>query len=127
MSETDRSITRPQFSWYERLWFEIKFHVELAIAQVFPRYGAAIDLFWLHYYGFYPVAICESFIFERCFIFKTKDEAQRAQQICEEKNNRAIGWYYDRYSFKERTKGAKYFELENLNIWWIDERFKYNS
>lgn len=119
MNDVKEHFRNLYIPWYKKVWWDLEFYLELMVAKTCPYYGQYIDLFWLHYHGFYPVAIVDGYLFERVFLFDKSDVATKAYETCEVNNHKAIGFYYEVEEFKQKIKEHERFNFEDLNIWWI--------
>ena len=108
------------YSWQSELRLDFKFYLELLIHALFPNWMLYYNHFYLTYYGYSPVAIVDSYYFERTFLFHTKEEAERAAQELETEERKVIGWWYEVNEFKTLVEEDDRYKKEDLKIEWFN-------
>ncbi|GJQ44113.1 MAG: hypothetical protein JETCAE03_36110 [Ignavibacteriaceae bacterium] len=71
-------------------------------------------------HGYNLIGFCE-FCFENTFIFETAEEAAKAHQEFEKKNNTLVGWWYGKEDFQRSLDHFQqnYWEIPVI---WFNEK-----
>lgn len=115
-----------EYSWWDVVKMDMKFGLEAIEYALFPNKWIWKNVFWLHHYGYQPLAIVKSYNFERTFLFKTEEEAQACFDELEGGDGKSItvGWYYALDDFKELIEDCDTYTKDGLEIYWVQQEYK---